>query len=68
MLRVSLENENPVKDLMKAIYFHKKLLNPTTGQYYKVKTIRKKIDQIRNILNNKHHIFRSTVRFGFTFK
>ena len=51
MLRVSLENENPAKDLLKAIYFHKKLLNPKSGQYYKVKTLRKKFDQIRNILS-----------------
>ena len=50
MFRVSLEDENPAKDLAKAIYLHKILLNKKQNAYCTAKTLRKKIIDIRNEL------------------
>ena len=48
MFRVSLDDENPAKDLAKAIYLHELLLNKKRTDYCTSKTLRKKILNIRN--------------------
>ena len=48
MFRVSFADENPEKDLAKAIYLHKFLLNKKKTGYCTAKILRKKIVDIRN--------------------
>ena len=58
MFRVSLNDENPAKDIAKAIYLHKILLNKKRTDYCTTKTLRKKIVNIRNGLINDMLIHR----------
>ena len=48
MFRVSLPDENPAKDLPKALFLHKKFLNKKRNDYCTSRTLRKKIIDIRN--------------------